>query len=278
MLRRNLVPWIVAGLVMAVLGVGSAFVLHDVESTDEELAATDAQLAIAVEELAEARGETQALTAAVDALRAQVEAAGEEPVAPAPDEIVEDAPGETPPRAAPPLTAAQIRAAVSAVFTDNPDVPEDQVVGAVTAYLTANPPPPGPPGEDADPPAEPREPTAEEIFIAVSAYCANDACRGPAGADGTDAPAVTDEQIAAQVAAYCDARGECIGPMGPMGPAGANGEDGRGVVDVDCNDDGDLVWTFDKPPLEDVIEDACQVPVLPPDPTDPPTSDPTEEP
>lgn len=39
------------------------------------------------------------------------------------------------------------------------------------------------------------------------------------GASGVDIPPPTDEQIAAQVAAYC-ATGACTGPPGPEGPPG----------------------------------------------------------
>lgn len=214
----------------------------------------------------------------VRVLREQVAAAGEEPAAPAPEERVEDLPQVEVPAPTPPVavrsiapTAAQVQAAVAAVFTANPQLPEDQVVAATTAWLTANPPAPGRDGTNGEPG---RPPTAEENFIAVSAYCANDACRGQDGADGVDgedAPPLTDDQILAQVAAYCDAHGEC---QGRPGRDGTDGEDGRGVVAVACRGD-DLIFTFDQPPLEDVIADGCRPdpqPTEPPEPTVPPTS------
>jgi hypothetical protein len=55
---------------------------------------------------------------------------------------------------------------------------------------------------------------------------------GPAGADGApgaDAPAPTQDQINAAIAAYCDAHNQCQGPQGPPGPQGPAG-DGGGVV------------------------------------------------
>ena len=274
MTRRGWIGWIVVGIAFAMLGVGMAVVLDGFEKTDAEVAELRSELAAEREKTAESQAVIDDLAADAMAMQDQLRALGEVPVAAPPADRIDDA--DERPAPVPP-SAAQVRAAVSSVLATNPDLVGEPLIAAVTSYLVANPPPAGPPGADGEDGEDARPATPEEIFVVVSAVCANDACRGPAGADGVDgedAPPVTDDQIAAQLAAYCDSRGECIGPAGPMGPGGPAG---RGVVDVDCNADGHLVFTFDKPPLEDVIEDACQVPVLP-DPTDPPTSDPTEEP
>lgn len=83
-----------------------------------------------------------------------------------------------------PLTVEQVTAAAQLVFAQN------------AASLT-----PGP----------------EKLAAAVAMFCAQDRCRGPEGAKGDPAPAVTAEQIQQQVAAYCAAPGNngCVGPPGP---------------------------------------------------------------
>lgn len=66
-------------------------------------------------------------------------------------------------------------------------------------------------------------PTPEKIGDAVSSFCAGDACRGPAGKNGTDgkdAPPVTDEQLRGQVNAFCAENNGCVGPPGIQGPQG----------------------------------------------------------
>lgn len=65
--------------------------------------------------------------------------------------------------------------------------------------------------------------TPEKIATAVSSFCAGDACRGPAGVkgdNGRDAPPVTDEQLRAQVNAFCAENNGCVGPPGIRGPQG----------------------------------------------------------
>lgn len=63
--------------------------------------------------------------------------------------------------------------------------------------------------------------TPERLAAAVTAFCANDACRGP---KGDDAPPAPDSQILAQVNAYCAAREDkCVGPEGPQGKQGVQG-------------------------------------------------------
>lgn len=76
---------------------------------------------------------------------------------------------------------------------------------------------------------------------AVDVYCADGRCVGKpgeqgkpgdtvTGAPGKDAPPVTDEQLAARVAAYCASDSHpCQGPTGPGGPEGPTGPAGRGI-------------------------------------------------
>lgn len=71
--------------------------------------------------------------------------------------------------------------------------------------------------------------TPERLADAVSGFCAQDACRGQQGAKGESAPAVTDEQLRAQVNAYCAANSGCVGPPGVAGATGAAGPQGVSV-------------------------------------------------
>lgn len=105
-------------------------------------------------------------------------------------------------------SVAQVQAGVRAVLAQNPGLVGEPLNTAVAAWLTANPPSPGEPGRAA---------TGAEILVAVQTVCADAACVGEPGEDGQDAPPVTDEQVQAQVAAYCDARGECRGEPGSAG-------------------------------------------------------------
>lgn len=148
------------------------------------------------------------LTAFVEALgdeQSNAEDAGLEPVAPAPEDLLEDPeyepqpgpsgpPGPGPTAAqiaaevadyfeAHPLlgqpTAAELAAAVASYLADHPaEVPDDRVYEAIAAYLAEHPPQAGPPGQDgADgedgaqgEPGPP--PTRAEIQEAVEAYIA----------------------------------------------------------------------------------------------------------
>ncbi len=92
------------------------------------------------------------------------------------------------------------------------------------------------------------EATAEQVADAIHKYCGDRSCQGPkgekgdqgeAGKDsevpgrdgkdggpGKDAPPLTDEQRAADLSAYCQARNECRGADGAPGPSGPSGQDG----------------------------------------------------
>lgn len=210
-----------------------------------------------------------------ETLRTQLEDAGEVPIAPPPEDVIEDLPDADSPtpdivvRAPSPV---EIRAAVSAVISSNPSFIQPQIIAAVTQHLVENPPADGEDGEDGGDGPAGRAPTPEEIGIAVAAFCADDACKGDQGDTGAHGPGPTQEQIDAAIFAYCDARGECRGEPG---------RDGRSIIDTDCVDteDGSTEWlfTYDQEPLEVRIEGPCRVKVPGPDPTDP-TDPPTLSP
>lgn len=176
----------------------------------------------------EARAREQAinlLVGDVRGLREQVEATGQTPVAPDPEDRIDDAPtsgpqGERGDRGRPPTPA--------------------EVADAVADYCSG--------GTCSSPP------TATQVLAAVQAFCDGSACIGPAGANGTpgavgaqgqpgsvgppgvqgaDGPGPTGEQIATAVADYCAANG-CEGDPGPVGPAGETGAPGRGIASIAC--------------------------------------------
>jgi hypothetical protein len=84
----------------------------------------------------------------------------------------------------------------------------------------------------AHPPTQPK-PTDAQVRSAVQFVMDQnpDAFKGQDGTNGKDAPPVTDEQLAAQVAAYCS-DGRCAGKDGPQGV---------GVADFDFQRDQDGV-------------------------------------
>lgn len=84
----------------------------------------------------------------------------------------------------------------------------------------------------AHPPTQP-EPTQAQVQSAVQFVMSQNpaAFKGDPGTDGKDAPPVTDEQLAAQVAAYCGT-GACTGKTGPQGV---------GVVTIDFRRDANGV-------------------------------------
>lgn len=61
---------------------------------------------------------------------------------------------------------------------------------------------------------------------------------GPAGADGADStvpgPGASDDQVAAQVAAYCAARNDCTPPPAKDGAKGEPGADAPRIADIVC--------------------------------------------
>src|SRR5690606_12800904 len=133
------------------------------------------------------------------------------------------APGPEGPRGepGPGPTEEQIQAAVSAYLTAHPPPAgrgptPAEVAAAVASYLIANPPEPG------------RPPTAEEIAAAVETYFArNPPPPGPRGADGRDGEPgrpPTPAEIRAAVDQYLAEHPPPAGAAGPPGPAGPPGE------------------------------------------------------
>lgn len=89
-----------------------------------------------------------------------------------------------------------------------------------------------------------KSPSSEQVAAAVFTYCnANGGCRGADGASGANGRDVTAEQVMAAVTQYCS-DGRCTGPAGPVG---ATGDDGRTSV-LSCvqRDDAQYVaWKYD---------------------------------
>jgi hypothetical protein len=144
-----------------------------------------------------------ALAAALAAEQEAAENRGESPVAPDPEELIEDPDTELPAPVGP--SDDQVLEAVHAYFREHPvkdgeDASPAAIVAAVVNYLTENPPEPGPP------------PTDEQLLAAVSTYfAANPLPSGPPGADGKDGAdgedghTPTSEEIQAELAAYLEA-------------------------------------------------------------------------
>jgi len=149
-----------------------------------------------------------ALSEALTVEQQGVEDRGESPIAPAPEELIDDPDAEIP--AGPPgppgpsgppgpgvsqddldaavarhfqkypyqgeLSPAELAAAFAALLTENPDAVNDQIYAAISTYLTEHPPPAGPAGADGQDGAdgaqgEPgRPPTKDEIRAEVEAY------------------------------------------------------------------------------------------------------------
>jgi hypothetical protein len=149
----------------------------------------------------------------------------------------------TAPIPGPPPTAEEIEAAVETVLTERPGLIRSELIAAVTAHLTRNPPDPG---RDAPPP------TTEQVFAAVASqldsalatFCATrDDCRG------ADAPALTQAEIDAAFQRFC-ADDACRGDDGRDGTDGDDstvpGPAGRGIISVEFVNGGDcrMVITY----------------------------------
>jgi len=169
--------------------------------------------------MAEQSEQIDALAGALSAEQQAAEDRGETPVAPAPDELIDDPDAEAPPPERP--SDEQVLAAVQAYFREHPvqggeDASPAAIAAAVINYLTEHPPAPGEPG-----PA----PTGEQISNAVATHlAANPPPAGPPGtngsngADGEDGHTPTSEEIQAELDAYLEAN-----PI-EMCPAGTSAE------------------------------------------------------
>jgi hypothetical protein len=146
------------------------------------------------------------IDALAGALAAEQEAAedrGESPVAPAPEELIEDPNAEAPEAVGP--TDEQVLDAVEDYFRQHPvedgeDASPAMIAAAVINYLTEHPPAAGEPG----PP-----PSDDQVSNAVATYLAANpppaGAPGADGADGEDGHTPTSEEIQAELAAYLQA-------------------------------------------------------------------------
>jgi hypothetical protein len=167
-----------------------------------------------------------ALSAALGDEQSNAEAQGIEPIAPQPEELLEDpqytpAPGPSGPTGppgppGPTLTdpqiqaafaryfadhpyefepsAAELTAAFASVLADHPDLLNEQLYAAMAAYLAENPPPPGPAGADGQDGA--------------------DGADGQDGAQGEPGRPPTEDEIRAQVEGYVAEHGLPLCPEG----------------------------------------------------------------
>lgn len=190
--KRRLGDWVVvAGCIVG--AVLMAWTLSQVQQQAEEIQRQNDQISA----LAAALGDEQ--SAAV--------ANGEEPVAPEPDDLLEDPEYSPTPEPVRP-SDEQVLEAVEAYFRENPvqdgeNASPAQIAAAVINYLAENPPEPGEPG-----PA----PTEEQLLNAVAVYLAANppppgapGSDGKDGADGEDAEPLTSDRIQAELAAYLEA-------------------------------------------------------------------------
>lgn len=188
--KRRLGDWATA-IAAALVAVALAWIAVGADRQSDRVDRQDEQIAALVQALADEQS--------------NAEAEGLTPVAPPPDDLLDDPeyeplPGPSgPPGPAPtqaqiaaevanyfekhPLagqpTAAELAAAVASYLADHPaEVPDDRLYEAMAAYLAANPPPAGAPGQDGKDGATGAQgdpgppPTRAEIQEAVEAYMA----------------------------------------------------------------------------------------------------------
>jgi type II secretory pathway pseudopilin PulG len=184
-----------------------------------------------------------ALAAALGDEQSAIEERGDEPVAPAPEDLLDDPadyvgpsgptgpPGPAGP-AGPALTgeqieaafaayfadhpytfepsAAELTAAFAAVLADHPDLLYEQLYAAMADYLAANPPPPGPAGADG-----------------ADGQDGADGEDGADGAQGEPGRPPTEEEIRTQIEAYIAEHGLPMCPEGsspgPLTPLTTDG-------------------------------------------------------
>lgn len=206
------------------------------------------QLAMGDDEREQQHAEITALQAGLDEANARLEAGGEQPV---PVPSVE--PGADPPVIPLGPTQNQILTAFDIWCDleschgsdgedgeDAPPMTQKQIFTGFSEWCSTDPRcvgmpgAPGADGEDSTTPGPPgRPPTPQEVLDAVKVVCADGACVGPAGKDGT------------------------------------NGSDGRGIADIVCHTTGDWIITLtDGTAL--TVDGPCRV--TQPDPTPTPTA------
>lgn len=200
--RRRLGDWAVA-LVAALGAVVIAWVVVVADRQSDRIDHQDEQIA--------------ALAAALADEQSAAEGRGETPVAPAPEELIEDPEAPAPTPVGP--SDEQVLEAVESYFRVHPvedgqDATPAAIAAAVINYLTEHPPAQGEPG-----PA----PTGDQILAAVSTYLAANpppaGPQGPAGADGEDGHTPTSAEIQAELAAYLQAHPVEMCPTGTTAQA-----------------------------------------------------------
>jgi hypothetical protein len=219
---------ILAVMAAALLVVGIGFSIlwfmrgddsRRIDSLEKRNAGSEQTIAVVASDAAAAR------KAAEEANR-RLKAAGE-PTVPIPSPTTSVPPAVQ----APGLTEVQVKAIVStAIRAYQPSLTAAQVeqIARVTAPKVVRP-------------KDGRSPTSAElqplVANAVASYCTEDRCVGKTGANGRDAPPISDEKLSTMIdqalTAYCAQRNDCVGkdgepgadstipgPIGPTGPAG----------------------------------------------------------
>ncbi|MFC8732191.1 hypothetical protein ACFT5B_07015 [Luteimicrobium sp. NPDC057192] len=205
----HFVQWCVIGLLMAVIGVGLAILIgeqHEATAARQEQAQ---QIA--------------ALQDAVGQANDKLAAKGEQPV-PVPTVTTNPNTGATTVVPGPPGAIG----ATGATGAPGRNATDAQVSAAVVLYCSTHAECRGADGAPGVP-----GPAGAEGLAGATGSAGADGAPGAAGADGKNA---TDTQVAAAVAAYCDAHDQC---RGPAGKDGTNGKDGADGVDGATGPKGD---------------------------------------
>jgi len=243
--RRTGIIWLAIALVLTMV-LGFAFRTdHRADDSDKRLAAADSQVE-ALRGQVGANGQlAQSAKEAADEANRRLAAAGK-PTVPVPTEA------PISPSASPQQQdeftadeAAAVRVIVADLISRTPaKVTQAQITQIARVAATLVPKP-----------KDGKTPTAAElqpiVTATLAAFCVDDKCvgktgsKGDKGEPGKDAPTVTDEQLLASakqaLAVYCAQETQpCKGPQGEPGASvtGPPGPAGRGVTDMDCQDDG----------------------------------------
>lgn len=273
--RIVLICLLIAGVAMATSFIVAAFAIGGQHEAKERSTA-NATVAAKANEKAEVadRNASVAVSAAEEANR-RLAAAGK-PTVPVPTITVSQEPPVIPEG----LSGEQLLAVqdliASALSRYQPVMSDAQIKQAAAAAAALVPK-----AKDG------KTPTAAElqplVVAAHTAYCSGGRCDGkvgptgpvgPSGAPGSDAPAVTNEQliplIASALDAYCQSQpGEtCKGLRGADGEIGPRGFQGKNFAGMDCMDDGRWRYYIRDPAdgsQETFFADGpCKVVVIPP--------------
>lgn len=255
--RRAITIMVSAIVVMLLIGLYTVAVSKKNHDRAEE----NAQRIAAVEV------ENDQLGAALDTqIEASVEG-GVDQVVPDSEEIREATPDELPVQGEPGHTPtnAELRALITQVLLDNPNLTRTQIIAEVTRQVQANLPEDGADATDA------------QVALRVAEYClSRDECRGPGGTNGLDGRGIANSFIndaGHLMVVYTDANGvaedlgQVVGSDGATGDVGPPGKDstvpgpkgdrGISVVSSVCtpveDGSGAYVWinTFSEGPPQE---------------------------